>query len=460
LLFLPYVIHDLRHGWENARGLLTYAGGTSEFSWDAVRYAFELVGSRGIAGQTGPLHRTFRQSLRPFWWLNHLLDVLLIAALGYAGHQIARGATQARRRTFTLLVLWFALPIALQLRTSSPTQPHYFVTLYPAPYLLIAVPATEVWDRRPVNGRRRTIFLALRTVSIACLLLFVAWQIAVTAQLRSYMVSHPSTGGYGIPLRYTRQAAHQARDAAQGGQVIVLSENPAPFLAETPTVFDALLFRIPHRFADPRTALPFPGEDRLVYLTGPLADRYDDGPGSRPYAAIRRLMSLPSTRRLPGVTLADRTTYEIMLWENEDRAELLDGMTPLGGGVTFANGVVFAAYEIQGHDQKTDSLDVWLAWWLHTGTAGDADYHFTVQLVDSDGSPVAQDDHAGFPTAYWRQGDLVLSRFTLSLPEGLTAGVYRLRAGIYTYPEIRAVPVVDAEGQAVDDGVTLEKIVR
>ncbi|MGC9350180.1 MAG: hypothetical protein ACP5JG_18715, partial [Anaerolineae bacterium] len=118
LLFLPYVVHDGLHGWENARGLLDYAGASSGFSWDAVRYAYELMGSRGIAGQAGSLHRDFRQSLRPLWWLNTGLDLLLLGGVGYAGHQIAWGVTEARRRTFTLLMLWFVLPILLQLRPS------------------------------------------------------------------------------------------------------------------------------------------------------------------------------------------------------------------------------------------------------------------------------------------------------------------------------------------------------
>ena len=51
--------------------------------------------------------------------------------------------------------------------------------------------------------------------------------------------------------------------------------------------------------------------------------------------------------------------------------------------------------------------------------------------------------------------DLVLSRFGLSLPEEPAPGPYRLRAGMYSYPEIQSVAVVDPEGRPVDDGVTL-----
>ncbi|MGC9350181.1 MAG: hypothetical protein ACP5JG_18720 [Anaerolineae bacterium] len=290
---------------------------------------------------------------------------------------------------------------------------------------------------------------------MALLLLFTGWQVAATWQLRAYVVAHPSTGGYGIPLRYTRQAAQRAGASARDGEVIVLSRETKPFLDETPTVFEALLFRVPHRFADPRTALPFPERERVIYLEGPV----HDAAAAEPQAAARRLMQLPSAEALRDVELEDGTAYHIYLWESEDRGELLNGMTPLGGGIPFANNVVFAAYEIQPDGPKAADFEVWLAWWLRAGVSGDADYHFTAQLLDESGGLFSQGDHAGFPSAYWLPGDLVLSRFALSPPEDPPDGVYRLRAGMYTYPEIQAVPVVNAEGEPIDDGVTLQEIV-
>ncbi len=70
------------------------------------------------------------------------------------------------------------------------------------------------------------------------------------------MVEHPSTG-----VRHpaaARQAAEAARRDVGGGEVIVLAETTRPFFTETPTVFDALLFGVPHRFADPCAAIRSP----------------------------------------------------------------------------------------------------------------------------------------------------------------------------------------------------------
>lgn len=453
----PYVLHDARHGWENTRGLLEYAQRDGVFSWDAVRFTFALLGSRGIEGQAGPFFEQFRNALPPLWWVNHLLTILLAAALVYGLHQALRGATQERRRSFGLLLLWLAVPVALQLRPSIPTQQHYFVMHYPAQYLLIGAFAVALGDWcRPVcqrMGRRRATRVAYG-VAIAGLIAASAWQGLVIAQLRTYMVEHPSTGGYGIPLRYTRRAAQQARDMASGGEIIVLSHETTPFMTETPTVFAALLFGVPHRFADGRSVLPLPESERVVYLAAP------DVASSPPAATVlgKALERLPSMAPGPRVSLPDGPAYHTYLVRGNDRAALTSGMTPLDGGIPLANDVVFAAAEAPESARPGGSLDVWLAWWVRVAPPG-GPYHFTAQLLDDQGRLRSQDDHAGFPSDTWRAGDLVLSRFVLPLPPELPDGAYQLRAGIYRYPEIERIPVVDPLGQPIDDGVTLS-IVR
>jgi hypothetical protein len=132
-------------------------------------------------------------------------------------------------------------------------------------------------------------------------------------------------------------------------------------------------------------------------------------------------------------------------------------LTPLGAGVRFADGVVVAAYEIR-QAARDGTLEVWLAWWLQTDGDKGADEHFTVQLLDENGAVVGQDDHAGYPSTYWQTGDVVLSRFVIFVPEDLPTGDYRLRAGIYHYPAIEVVPVVNPQGQPVDDAVTLQTL--
>jgi hypothetical protein len=275
----------------------------------------------------------------------------------------------------------------------------------------------------------------------------------VTARLRDYMAVHPSTGGYGIPLRYARQAAQAALRLAEGGEVVVLGPETRPMLTETPTIFNALLFGTPHRFADVNSTLPFPERDRIVYLVGPVAGAELEVEN----ALLERLGAYPSVSPGPEVRLADGVSYRTLLWSNPDRTELLEGMTVWPAGVPFANNVVLAAYEAEPEVRAGESLVVWLAWWLRAET-GRADYHFTVQLLDGGGRLVSQDDQAGFPSELWRAGDLVLSRFSLVLAEDLPSGIYELWAGNYTYPDIEVVPVISVLGEPIDAGVNLSEV--
>jgi len=456
LLLLPYVLHDARQGWENALGLLGYAGGDGVFSWDAVWYALSLLGGQGIEGQAGPFYLQFRQELGPFWWFNHVLSVLLAVSLVYGSVEAFRSHDHSRRRTFTLMLLWFFVPILLQLRPSTPTQRHYYVMHYPVQYMFIGAFLVQVaaWVMRWATARGRARMAQIAWGAVASgLALGCGWQVLVTAHLRGYMVAHPTTGGYGIPLRYTRMAAIEVRDLAPDGEIIVLAKETRPIMTETPTVFDALLFTVPHRFADGRYALPLPESEQVAYIVGPLAPPVG---GDHPLeVGLSRLVSLSVLEEGPAVELADGVSYKTYKWTGADRDALVSGMAPLAMGIPFANNVVFAAYEAPARVSPGERFDVWLAWWLRAGVPRDVDTHFTVQLFDAEGAPVSQDDHAAFASDQWQMDDLVLSRFGLSLPPELAPGNYRLRAGMYTYPDIQSVAVVDPQGHPVDDGVTL-----
>jgi len=453
----PYFIHDAFHGWQNMRGFLAFAARRGSFSWDALRYPLMLTGSAGIEGQAGSYFLQFRQAVPDLWWLNTLMMGLLLLALVYALHQAFFADTQQRRRCFVILLIWFAAPIALQLRPASGTHLHYFVTLYPVQFLLIGAGADAAIKRLagPVLRLRQYKITLPALIVLASLLVWGGWQGMVTHQLRTYMVNHPSTGGYGIPLRYTRAVAQSAKILANDAEIIVISESARPFITETPTVFEALLFGTPRRFTDGRAALPVPESTRTIYLVGPLYD----ASGGALAPVIQRLSAWESVTPGPVTRLADGMTYRTFIREGVNRDDVIAGMQPLAAGIPFANNAVFAAYEAPETATAGQPVEVWLAWWLRGLPPEGVDYHFTVQLLDENGGLRAQDDHVGFPADYWQTGDLVLSRFTIPVPANLEAGSYQLRAGMYSFPDIVNVAVVDPQGMAIDNGVNLGTLI-
>ncbi len=451
LALAPYVIDDAQHNWQNLHGLSGYAGEGGSFSWDALRYPLQLSGSAGIEGQVGAYHEQFRAALPNLWGGNTVIAAMVIGGVALAAWRALRGATSSERRSATLLLLWFGLPILSQLRPSATTQPHYFLLLYPVQFLLIAIllVAGRDWLRRqcPTNP---TPTLLWRGILLA-LTLWGFWQIAITAQLRHFMIAHPTTGGHGIPLRYPRMAVQTARLAYPRAEIIVLTDEPPhPFLAETPTVFDALLFGHPHRFAAGQATLPLPHAAEVVYLLGPRAT-----PAT--FAPLQRLRQTAPVTRGPEIPLADGSRYHVYHFSGDYDAVMAE-MTPLAAGIPFANHVVFAAYDAPDTAAPGAAAPLWLAWWVQSPPPTGQRYHFTAQLLDEAGQLYAQDDHAGFPTQYWQGDDVVLSRFVIRIPPDTPPGGYQWRMGMYRYPEIASVAVVDPSGQPIDDGVILQKL--
>jgi hypothetical protein len=511
LALSPYVVHDALHGWSNLRDLNRYAGGAGRLTADALRYAFFLTGSAGIHGLAGGLYPEYLAGLSNLWGLNYCLMGLLALALLYALVQVVRGPEE-RRRPLLLLLLWFAVPVALQSRPTAPVQPFYFILLYPVQFLLIAVLLVDVLTRLPALRWRHSPGVGARpaspspdgsagatrdaaeaaptppggrTVRVAALALAVAmvvwggWQVAVIGRLLLFTDRYPTTGGYGIPLKYTRAAAQEALRLASPSEIVVLSAGVNPATDETPAVFEALLFGHPHRFADGRLALPVPDAPETVYLAGPVAEVIADcglrdcvceytGCGfgtTRENASdlspvLERLAGLGNVRPGKVVRLPDGWTYRLFYRSGLDRQDALAGLTRFPEALRFANGTAFLGYQM---DQVVpdvpirvgSALEVWLAWWVASPPPPGVSYHFFVHLLDEEGGLRSQHDGAGFPTASWRAGDLVLSRFSIPVPEDLSPGRYAVWAGLYSYPDVVNVPVLDVAGNPAADRVAL-----
>ncbi len=456
LAMAPYVIYDGLHGWPSLRAFMTYAGGEAQFSWDALRYAFTNTGSHGIHGMAGSLWPDYMASLPNLWWLNGVMMVLLAIAILYSLAQIVWGPSE-RRRPLILLLLWFAIPVGMQSRPTAPVHPFYFNVLYPVQFLLMGVLLVDLATR----WRAPTLSWAGRPCSLATLLLvgglltWGVWQISVIGRLFYFMDRHPSTGGYGIPLKYTRSAAQQAVRLAEPttAEIIILSSGTNPAMHETPAVFEALLFDHPHRFADGRWSLPVPDRPHVVYLIGPAPGDGEIDSESAPI--LRKLDTLAYVQPGPVVVLPDGVSYHTFQRSGPDRQDVLSGLTPFPEAVPFANGTAFLGYHVPEIALAGERLDIWIAWWVRASPSTHTSYHFFTHLVDGEGRLIGQQDGTGFPTTQWRAGDLVLERFPLLLAPDVMAERGQVWAGQYTYPAVINVPILDQAGNPTADRIDL-----
>jgi 4-amino-4-deoxy-L-arabinose transferase-like glycosyltransferase len=113
--------------------------------------------------------------------------------------------------------------------------------------------------------------------------------------------------------------------------------------------------------------------------------------------------------------------------------------------------------------------DLWVRSWWHPGdlipltlfwqTQGtiEEDYNVFVHLVDADGQPAVQNDSAPVggarPTSTWQPGELIVDRYGLLLSRDIPPGNYELRVGMYLPATGERLPVFDADGQELGDGI-------
>jgi hypothetical protein len=130
----------------------------------------------------------------------------------------------------------------------------------------------------------------------------------------------------------------------------------------------------------------------------------------------------------------------VVVWS----AALLFGLNSLGVGQRIwqprpVQAVVEDVGLLVGFDVERargeDALDVTLYWLALRDVR--TDFKVFVHMLDGDGQVVAQHDGdpvGGFtPTTRWRSGELIADRHRLSLPLGLSAGSYTLKAGMYQF---------------------------
>jgi hypothetical protein len=101
-----------------------------------------------------------------------------------------------------------------------------------------------------------------------------------------------------------------------------------------------------------------------------------------------------------------------------------------------------------GYDQpvaQANKTAIWSVHW-HPGSNPDPiDYQFFVHLLNERGERIGQVDTAAFSPQQWRAGDVVISHFALPWPTE-TQPPFTLQVGMYTYPGLSPVPLLDVAG--------------
>ena len=127
----------------------------------------------------------------------------------------------------------------------------------------------------------------------------------------------------------------------------------------------------------------------------------------------------------------------------------------------FDNKVELLGFEIDGwHFRPGDDIHLALQWQALTEL--EKDYHAFVHLLEDRNQVVAGHDKVPLndyfrPTA-WQVGEPLRDEYVLSLPHNLSVGTYALELGLYSYPDLQRLPLVEHE-QSQRDRVLLPPII-
>jgi hypothetical protein len=300
--------------------------------------------------------------------------------------------------------------------------------------LLIGRAAASLWR----GARLQTSLTWIHRVFWAGLGILLAAQVVSLLLMAQFVATHETPNGFGQPLRDYLTIVGQALVTARennAAEVLVMGQGDSIVVDEVPAIFDVLLRgRTTYRFVDGQSTALFPPHPALVLLT-PQAGN-----------AAAWYQPWPAHDLRGGYRLA-----------------LLDGswpqasLEPVSNPRVFQNGV-----ELQGFRWETDAQDkpegtFWLLWQILWQSRDDT--HFFVHLVDGNGQKWAQQDSAGYPLAYRRKGDRLISRFDIISLAGVQPGQYWARVGQYTYPDVKNISVIDEVGNPTTDAVTVGPLV-
>jgi hypothetical protein len=431
---LPFLVHQAQSGWPVLAALRNLPA--ARLDWTALHLAWEAITGRGIhalAGDAYPLLRV----VPSLGWTFNLVGWLTVAAglwLAWRTVRNWRSADLDQRnaaRIDLVLLSWLVVPVVFNLRHSLDLYLHFFVLVMPAAYLMIG---------RAVEGLNRHAFVKRQAlvVGLVVVVLLGTAQVVALSMMGRFVASHDTPGGFETPLGTYMNVTDRAVAAADGvpgaAEVLVVGEGDSPVVDQDPALFDVLLRgRVTYRFVDGRSAALFPSHRTVVLLTpqaGQMATWYTDS--------------------APAQTLPAAEGYRLVEMDGSWPEAAFE---PVSGPRLFQNGVEMQGYLWKGQAAACEPSRVWLLWQVLWRAQEDS--HFYVQLLDAGNQVLGQSDAPGYANAYRQPGDHIISEFDISSQQGASIVPAWLRAGLYLYPSVQAVPLVDSSGNPVGDLVLM-----
>ena len=458
ILTAVYLGFDAGQNFANVRGLFGASSGSAHWSLDALNFALWGSGGAHLSDLTSSAFPIWQAQVAPIFNLMDVLQslwligsvvvllALLVTRFGPAIRQLTGTRPAPGWAAKVSLLVWLILPIVLQLRHARPLQIHYFVPLYPVPFIVMALGADVIAQalqgvghaQRPAAWRRGPA-LALAG-GIGLIGLIAGWQLFTTMRFTRFIEQYDtSNGGYGPPIRSALDVAQLARSRVRSGRVsdvVVVAPGGDPSVNEPATVFDVLLADMPHRFADSEQGLIL-REDEAQYIFTAGTTR------AREMLAANIDAMGEMTRAIP-IRNGSDAHYDYVFVPRAKLTKVREQPA------AWADGVGLLGYVAP----TPAALTLTVAARVFREARPGEDAHWFAHVYRGD-VRVSQRDTGGVRPSNWRTGDILLLWFDLPTPPDGIRPTDVIRFGAYSYPQVQPISVVDAAGRPVADHVAL-----
>lgn len=429
LTALPFLIY--LYGRWSAEGSLPFSAGQSiaRISFDSLAHTLAIATGDGVRALAGPDTAGLPgEDVARIAWVG-----LIVAGAGWGIWLVARRRDEPASEVALIFLAWLLSPVLFFAWHRTPVYIHYFIVVVPAACLLAGVFFDRLLDSMQARGR----LVAWVLLGISLVMQLAAWANVMVAVARE-----PMAGGFGIPLGVKVAAADRARALlgdTDAGEVLLAGDGSDPELQDFPAEFRAMLHGVPVRYVDINSEAVFPAIPAVVLLD---TSQFDKATSTRDlYATVVEDWDSVS---VPGSDLA--YVAGALSAKVYPAADVLLDPPPL-----LANFV-----RIIGHNilRTTTEGTLWDLFWRPADNPDPAEYHLFNHLIDGAGARLAQADGKAFSGDQWRPGDLVISRFLLPVDDGLD-DPRTMRVGMYRYPSLENVPVLDEAANPAADAVEI-----
>ncbi|MCL5961940.1 MAG: glycosyltransferase family 39 protein [Chloroflexi bacterium] len=431
LPFTPYLIGEAQTGWGNLHRLLSFMGQASTVDADALMASLKILSVADVHEMLGLNGLPFLAAvpfLRP---LEYASLALFLAGLAFAAVRFLQSWRPKQQRQLALLMLlWYFVPVLFFTRHSYPLYPHYFVFLYPMPFIVsghFLVSAVQWCWKSVKRFRLQPVFRYAAAPALVALILGISGgQAIIFSSMMDWVEIYGAPQGYGVPAAAFKRAVAATEEGTSRNALLTFYGNENDI-----EVLDFFASERPHVQAVIDNGALAINQSQISLVANPESPVgrliEDSFAGSRLVASgAPGIPDAFSLYRLPP------NAPDLLL--NRPEVQRLDAR--------LSNGITLLGYELPKRANPGDSIELRLYWRIDA-LPERGSYAFFNHLVDALGKEWGQTDGIGYENQFWQQGDFVMSRFTLQIDRQTPPGPLWLKTGLYDRVGPKAIPFED-----------------